>query len=125
MKITPLQILGHDERGYTSEYYHDRIGQHLIVFRKAGTVSGRHYHKGISMSKNPEIFILFSGELTLNWRNVNETEIKTAKVTGPAKIEIRAYIWHEMIMTTDCTALELNSLSDHKADTFYDQAPKS
>jgi hypothetical protein len=51
MKITPLLVLSPDERGYTSEYYHDRIGLQLIVFRKAGTVSGRHYHRAFHYQK--------------------------------------------------------------------------
>ncbi len=122
MKISPISILSPDERGYTAEYYHERLGLQLIIFRKAGTVSGRHYHKGISLSKNPEIFILLSGKMTLNWRDVDSTNIQTAHVIGPARIEIPPYIWHELLMETDCTALELGSITEHKNDTFYDQA---
>lgn len=120
MKISPLPVLSPDERGYTCEYYHGRLGLQLIIFRKAGTVSGRHYHKGISLSKNPEIFILLSGKMTLNWRDVNSTDMQSAHVIGPTKIEIPPYTWHELLMETDCTALELGSITEHKNDTFYD-----
>ncbi len=120
MKISPISILGPDERGYTAEYYHERLGLQLIVFRKAGTVSGRHYHKGTSLSKNPEIFMLLSGTMTLNWRDVNGTAVQSAEITGPTRIEIPPYTWHELIAKTDCTALELGSITEHKNDTFYD-----
>ncbi|MDR3679077.1 MAG: hypothetical protein P4L41_03855 [Flavipsychrobacter sp.] len=119
MKITRLDISGSDDRGYTAEYYHERIGQSLIIFRKAGTVSGRHYHKGLSLTKNPEIFYLLHGTCTLNWRSVNDTEIQTAELIGPVRLEILPFTWHELIMQTDCTCLELNSISDHQKDTFY------
>lgn len=119
MKIMKIEISGHDDRGYTAEYYHERIGQSLIVFRKAGTVSGRHYHKGLSLTKNPEIFYLLHGECTLNWRSINEAEVQTTTLTGPVKLEIKPYTWHELIMLTDCTCLELNSIDEHKKDTFY------
>jgi hypothetical protein len=58
--------------------------------------------------------------MTLNWRNVNSTEIQTADVSGPTRIDIPPYTWHELIMKTDCTALELGSIIEHKNDTFYD-----
>ncbi len=114
-----MPITGSDDRGYTVEYYHERIGHSLIVFRKAGTVSGRHYHKGLSLTKAPEIFYLLHGECILNWRNVNETEMHTSTLIGPVKLEIPPYTWHELLMQTDCTCLELNSMDDHKKDTFY------
>jgi dTDP-4-dehydrorhamnose 3,5-epimerase-like enzyme len=118
--VTPLDKIGSDERGYTYEYFHERYGRHLICFRKAGSVSGRHYHKGLSLTKNPEIIILLHGELSVNYRNVNDTTVVTTKIEGPVKIEIPPYVWHEFISITDCVFIELNSLSEHQADTFTD-----
>lgn len=116
--VTALDKIGYDERGYTYEYFHERYGRHLICFRKAGSVSGGHYHKGISMTKNPEILIVCSGLVTLNWRNINTDEMHSQMVEAPAKIEIQPYVWHEIIAVTDCAFIELNSLSEHEADTF-------
>ncbi len=121
MTITPLELSGNDDRGFTAEYHHERGGQQLIIFRKAGTVSGRHYHKGISPTKDPEIFVLLTGNCTVNWRNINEDEIQSAELTGPVKLEIPTYTWHELVMHTDCTCIELNSIEEHKNDTFYTQ----
>lgn len=119
MIITPITLTGSDERGYTAEFEQLRKGKHLLLFRKAGTVNGRHYHKGLSATKNPELFIIVNGKCTVNWRHIDEKEIHTADVEGPAQLEIPPYIWHEVVTQTDCTFLELNSLEEHVADTFY------
>lgn len=119
--ITPLDKIGTDERGYTYEYFHERYGRHLLCFRKAGSISGNHYHKGISLTKNPEIIILVHGSLMLHYSNVNDTEIIKTPIEGPVKIEIQPYVWHEFVSITDCSFLELNSLSEHVADTFTDK----
>lgn len=119
MKIIPINIKGQDERGYTAEYQHPRAGQQLIVHRKAGTVSGRHYHKGVSATKNPEIFLLLNGSCTLNWRHIDQEELHTQQLVAPIQLEIAPLEWHEVIATTDCTFLELNSIEEHQSDTFY------
>jgi hypothetical protein len=57
----------------------------MWLYRKKGAVSAKHYHKGLSVGKNPEKLILFSGEITINWFDVRNKEIKgTEKVTAPA-----------------------------------------
>ncbi|WP_276132192.1 hypothetical protein [Polluticoccus soli] len=110
--------MGSDERGYTAEYLHDRSGQQLILFRKAGSVSGRHYHKGISAAKSPEILVLLQGKLRLNWKAVGAAEMQTTVVEGPAKLQVPPLVWHELIAETDCVLLEMNSIAEHAADTF-------
>lgn len=120
--VTPLDKVGSDERGYTYEYFHERYGRHLLCFRKAGSVSGRHYHKGLSLTKNPEVLLLAMGNINLNWREANSSHLQTVWIEGPARIEIPSYIWHELVAVTDCVFLELNSLSEHEADTFNDLA---
>ncbi|MEZ5018212.1 MAG: hypothetical protein R2800_14230 [Flavipsychrobacter sp.] len=119
MVITPIDIKGQDERGYTAEYIHAREGKQLIVHRKAGSVSGRHYHKGLSATKNPEIFILLNGSCTINWYHVDDKELHTKELNAPVQLEIAPLEWHEVIAITDCTFLELNSIAEHQADTFY------
>ena len=119
MKITPLPTTGPDDRGFTAEYFHERNGKHLLLFRKAGTISGRHYHKGISPAKDPEILILVHGDLRINWRHVDSTDIQTQQVSGPAEIRIPPFIWHEVISVTDCFSVEQNSIEEHVADLFF------
>lgn len=118
IKATQIIPAGTDERGYTAEFEQDRTGTQLIVFRKAGSISGRHYHKGLSATKNPEILILLSGTCTFNWKHIDDAEVQTTEYTGPIKFEIAPYIWHEIIPVTDCTFIEQNSIAEHAADTF-------
>lgn len=116
--ITPLPH-NNDERGFTAEYNHLRGGLQLMLYRKAGTVSGRHYHKGASATKNPEVLLVMHGQCTVNCKHIDDTEIQTTVVTGPTQLEIPPYIWHELIPVTDCVMSELNSIEEHKADTYY------
>lgn len=118
VQITELDKIGFDERGYTYEYFHERMGRHLVIFRKANTLSGNHYHKGNSLNKNPEILLLLSGVITFRYRHLDHSQIETIQISVPSKIEIPAYVWHEIYCHTDCTMLEMNALSEHQIDTF-------
>lgn len=118
MIIESLTLSGNDERGFTAEYEHTHAGKELILFRKAGTVSGRHYHKGISKAKDPEILILLNGTCRLNWKHIDEAELQTQLIEGPAKLTIPKLIWHEVVAETDCVFVECNSIEEHVADTF-------
>ena len=117
MKITTFPF-SQDDRGYGCEYEQQRPGKHMLVFTKAGAIRGRHYHKGISPTKNPEIIILISGTTTLRWRHKDGRELESAMVSAPARIEIPPFIWHEFQAQDDCAMIELNSLAEHAADTF-------
>ena len=118
VRITPLELIGTDDRGYTCEYFHERMGRHLVIFRKAGTLSGNHYHKGASLSKQPEILILLSGTAIFRYGNIQERAVIRIELDVPSKIEIDPYVWHELETKTDCTLIELGSLSEHNADTY-------
>lgn len=118
IKVTRIEPAGNDERGYTAEFLQERTGTHLIVFRKAGTVSGRHYHKGIAPTKDPEILILLNGTCHLNIRHIEDPETTTETYSGPVMFEIPPFIWHELVAVTDCTFIELNSIEEHASDTF-------
>lgn len=118
IKVTPIIPGGQDERGYTAEFENKRTGTHLIVYRKAGTVSGRHYHKGLSGTKNPEVLLLLSGTCTVNWKHIEDDSISSEEYTAPVMFEIPPLIWHEIIPATDYTFIEQNSIDEHVADTF-------
>ncbi len=120
VKLTELDKIGYSDSGYTYEYFHERMGRHLILFRKAGSVSGNHYHKGLSLTKNPEILVLLSGVATLSYKEVQGGTMKRVQLSVPTQIEISPYIWHELYCHTDCTLIELCSISEHEADTFKD-----
>lgn len=121
MTITPLEPFNRDDRGYNCSYFHDRTGEHVLVYSKPGAVRGGHYHKGLSPTKNPEIVILLSGVCTLNWRKRDASEMVSNTIEGPVRIEIPPFTWHQFVFQTESVMFEMNSLAEHAADTFYDQ----
>jgi hypothetical protein len=117
--IEQLPKVAEDERGPTHFFDTDRSTQFVCGYRKAGAVSARHYHKGLSVGKNPEKLILFSGEITINWFDVRDESVRgTEKVTAPAIVTVYPFAWHEVIADTDTIFLELNTLEDGQKDTF-------
>lgn len=118
VKVIPVQQIGSDERGTTHVFQTDRTGQFIVSYRKAGSSSGRHYHKGVSPRKNPEQIIIMQGEATVNWFNVRGDEKGTLKVKAPAMVIIEPWAWHEVVADTDIIVFELNALADGQDDTY-------
>ena len=69
IKVIPIYQIGADERGSTYTFDMDRTGEFILGFRKAGSSSGRHYHKGRSSYKRPEKFINNSGFIVFLFNN--------------------------------------------------------
>jgi hypothetical protein len=119
IEIIPIDKIGEDERGATHYFHTDRTGEFIIGYRKAGSVSARHYHKGISEYKNPERVILMQGEATVNWFDVNGDAKGSSRIKAPAMLVVYPWTWHEVIADTDFVMFELNALQDGRKDTFY------
>lgn len=120
IEVNILPKIAEDERGPTHYFDTDRSTQFVCGFRKAGSVSARHYHKGLSVGKNPEVLVLFQGEITINWFDVRNPEIKgSQKVAAPALVTVYPYAWHEVLADTDMIFLEQNTLEDGRSDTFW------
>ncbi|MBL7760644.1 MAG: hypothetical protein JNK08_08100 [Sediminibacterium sp.] len=118
VKVTRLPKIGEDERGATHYFDTARSGQFIVAYRKAGSVSGRHYHKGLAAKKNPEQIIIMQGEALLNWHDVRSNRHGSEIITAPSLVEIEPWAWHEVISQTDIIVFELNGLDDAKEDTF-------
>lgn len=119
VRCLPVEKIAEDERGSTHFFDTDRSGQFIIAYRKAGSASGRHYHKGTAKNKNPEQIIIMQGEATVNWFNVqNEQQRGTVHVKSPAMVIIEPWAWHEVIAVTDIVVFELNALNDGREDTY-------
>lgn len=115
---SPIAVKAIDERGALHFFNTDRTGEFLLVYRKAGSISGQHYHKGHSANKNPEYMLLVQGEMILNWKNTNSNEMGSLEIKAPTKVLISAGIWHEVKALTDLIFIELNSLADGSEDTY-------
>ncbi len=118
VKVSPIDVKAVDERGSLHYFATDRSGEFLLVYRNAGTVSGQHYHKGISAGKNPEDMLLVQGKANLHWKDLETNEEKTIELIAPIRVQIPANIWHELNAITDVVYIELNSLSEGSEDTF-------
>ena len=116
--ISTIDVKAIDERGALHYFSTDRTGEFLLVYRKAGTISGQHYHKGFSAGKNPEDMLLVQGSANLHWKNLKTNEEETVELVAPVRVLIQANVWHELIAITDIVFVELNSLADGSEDTY-------
>jgi hypothetical protein len=115
--ILPIDVKAVDERGALHYFSTDRTGEFLLVYRKAGTVSGQHYHKGISPGKNPEDLLLVQGTAKLHWKNLKTNKEETIELVAPIRVLVPANTWHALTAITDIVFVELNSLADGSEDT--------
>jgi len=118
IEITKIDLKAVDERGALHYFSTDRSGEFLLVYRNKGSISGQHYHKGISANKNPEDMLLVQGSLLLQWKEIEGTENGEVEVIAPARVLIPAGIWHQTTAQTDIIFIELNSLADGSEDTY-------
>ena len=116
--ISPIEVKAVDERGALHYFSTDRTGEFLLVYRKAGTVSGQHYHKGISAGKNPEDMLLVQGSANLHWKDLKTNKEETVELIAPVRVLIQANVWHELMAVTDIVFVELNSLAEGSEDTY-------
>ncbi len=118
IEITKIDLKAVDERGALHYFSTDRSGEFLLVYRNKGSISGQHYHKGISANKNPEDMLLVQGSLLLQWKEIEGTENGEVEVVAPARVLIPAGIWHQVTAQPDIVFIELNSLADGSEDTY-------
>ena len=118
VSVSKIDVKAIDERGALHYFSTDRTGEFLLVYRKAGTISGQHYHKGKSPGKNPEEMLLVQGSITMNWKNLGTEEQGTITIEAPSRVIIEANVWHEVKALTDIIFIELNSLAEGSEDTY-------
>jgi dTDP-4-dehydrorhamnose 3,5-epimerase-like enzyme len=118
VSVSIIDVKAIDERGALHYFSTNRTGEFLLVYRKAGTISGQHYHKGKSPGKNPEEMLLVQGSITMNWKNLGTEEQGTITIEAPSRVIIKANVWHEVKALTDIIFIELNSLVEGSEDTY-------
>ena len=118
VSISTIDVKAIDQRGALHYFSTNRTGEFLLVYRKAGTISGQHYHKGKSPGKNPEEMFLVQGSITMNWKNLGTEEQGTITIEAPSRVIIEANVWHEVKALTDIIFIELNSLVEGSEDTY-------
>ena len=118
VSVSKIDVKAIDERGALHYFSTDRTGEFLLVYRKAGTISGQHYHKGKSPGKNPEEMLLVQGSILMHWKNLETNESDTITIEAPSRVIIEANVWHEVKALTDIIFIELNSLVEGSEDTY-------
>jgi len=118
VSVSTIDMKAIDERGALHYFSTNRTGEFLLVYRKAGTISGQHYHKGKSPGKNPEEMLLVQGSIIMNWKNLGTEENGSLTIEAPSRVIIEANVWHEVKAVTDIIFIELNSLADGSQDTY-------
>ena len=116
--ISPIELKAADNRGSLHYFNTDRTGEFLLVYRNAGSVSGQHYHKGLSNGKNPEDMLLVKGSATLHWMDLITNQTEMVELSAPVRVLIQANVWHELTAITDIVFIELNSLVEGSEDTY-------
>ena len=120
IQIKKIGPFSKDERGIAIGF-ETRPSEYLVILhRKKGTVSGSHYHKGITQSKDPEIFFVVQGRARIIVTDIKSGETEEYIVEPNSMIEIPAFVYHEVHALTDIIFLELDAKKeDFKTDTFY------
>jgi dTDP-4-dehydrorhamnose 3,5-epimerase-like enzyme len=118
VSVSTIDVKAIDERGALHYFSTNRTGEFLLVYRKAGTISGQHYHKGKSAGKNPEEMLLVQGAIHMEWKNLLTEEKGNLTIEAPSRVIIEANVWHEVKALTDIIFIELNSLVEGSEDTY-------
>ena len=118
VSVSKIDVKAIDERGALHYFSTNRTGEFLLVYRKAGTISGQHYHKGKSAGKNPEEMLLVQGSIEMEWKNLLTEEKGNLAIEAPSRVIIEANVWHEVKALTDIIFIELNSLAEGSEDTY-------
>ncbi len=119
IEIQELDLIGKNDNGATYGFETYARAGFIWAERKAGTVSGNHFHKGISDTKNPEVLLLTQGKAEVDGRLESGEEVFREVVKAPVIVKVYPNVIHTVSAITDIQFLEFNSLEEHKADTFY------
>lgn len=114
--VTPLHLVGQDDRGATYDYSVRENSDYILIMRKQGSISGNTYHEGKNKATDPKTFVLISGEIELTFRHIDENQPQTMKISKPSVIAVQPFITHAMEAITDMIVLECNSIADIQND---------
>ncbi|MBI4406423.1 hypothetical protein HY571_00750 [Candidatus Micrarchaeota archaeon] len=115
--ITKLPEARPDDRGQAFDLPLPKGNGLMYITRKAGTISGKHFHEGKTAGKSPEVIILLSGKAEFYCKDLKTKEEMSCLLEAPVKVEVNPFVWHELKALTDIAILELSSLQEHKQDT--------
>lgn len=119
--VTPLNIVGQDERGDTLSFSIRKTENFVYIFRKKGTMSGNTYHTGKSEFTNPKVFVILSGQIVFRYRHIDSKEPQVIEVNEPSVIQVFPNVTHSVEAVSDIYMLECNSIADIQDDRFREE----
>ena len=125
IKITPLNVVGQDERGATYDYSLNNRNDFILITRKAGSMSGNTYHTGKSPVTNPKTFVLLTGTIEFSYRHVDTKQHTTVVIDQPSIIEVSPMVTHSVGAVTDMIMLECNSIADIQNDRIREEVQRT
>ncbi len=81
----------------------DSVG---VYYRRAGSVSGKHYHTGSLPTTNPERHILVKGQAILRTKNLETGEVGSVVLVAPCLWEVEPQVYHELEAVEDIIFIE-------------------
>lgn len=118
IQVKDISLLAVGDRGSTYELTTRESKNYVLIFRKAGSLSGNTYHKGLTYGTSPKTFIFISGEIRFNYRHISSKQAHTAHLKAPCIIEVSPMVTHSVEAMTDISMLECNSIKDLEQDRF-------
>ncbi|QQG39096.1 MAG: hypothetical protein HYS32_01405 [Candidatus Woesearchaeota archaeon] len=98
-------------------FTNEKIVQITCYQRKKGVIFGNHFHKGIDSSKNPEMFLMVSGEADFSVYNKFSNEKKTIRIKEGDVIIIYPNVLHKFTAFTDVVYIEPRTTIFDKNDS--------
>lgn len=117
ISIINFNVLGSDDRGYTSEFQLPRAqSDFLFLMRNANSLSGNTYHEGKNPGTNPKIFLMLSGKIKISYRKVGFETVYEALVDQPSMIIVKPQVTHKVQVIENAFLIECNSITDIQSD---------
>lgn len=117
IEITKINPIKDDPRGLAFGFELQNKSYFIVLNRKKETVSGSHYHKGKTKSKNPETFFLAKGIIKVILKDIKTGDSETVEITENNILKIPPLIYHEVHTLTDIILIEFN---EEKSDFYND-----
>lgn len=112
VKIINLELVKSDDRGSIFQFQNRDSSKLLLVKRKKGTISGRHYHTGKNKMKDPETVIILDGKFEIVLKDVKTLKEFKKTYDTPIMFKIDPFIYQEIRAVTDIVLLDMNSIDD-------------
>ena len=116
--VEPLNKVGEDERGATYDFSLSPRPDFILIERKKGTMSGGFYHKGVSDTVNPKVFVLLKGKIRFSYREISQDQHTDLITDQPSLIKVVPNVTHCIECLEDSMFLECNSIADISNDRY-------